>query len=327
MKRVALVSLGVLALLLGLWAFAAPPEAPTAPRVLVFSKTKGFRHDSIPNGIAAIRELGKDGTATLFEVDATEDASTFTDDNLKRYRAVVWLSTTGDVLDDKQQSAFERFIRAGNGFVGVHAASDTEFEWPWYAKLVGAYFKGHPDIQKATVQVEDRTHMSTSMLPARWERTDEWYVFHENPRANVKMLASLDESTYKPGPLAMGDHPIAWYHEYDGGRAWYTAMGHTKESYDEPLFREHLLGGIRWAGKLENAAASHAKPSPSAPTTAPANAPASAGLLLGRDDVDVQKPTTGRPSGDPSLAFPFRRKSPSDTCTRRSINGALAGEN
>jgi type 1 glutamine amidotransferase len=221
-----------------------------APRLLVFSKTAGFRHKSIPDGIAAIRELGKDGDRTLFEIDATEDSSAFNDDNLKRYVAVVWLSTTGDVLDASQQAAFERFIRSGRGYVGVHSASDTEYEWPWYAKLVGAYFKGHPDIQTATIKVEDRTHESTSMLPERWERTDEWYAFRENPRIAVKVLASLDESTYQAGPLAMGDHPIAWYHEYDGGRAWYTALGHTNESFSEPLFRQHLLGGIKWAAKL-----------------------------------------------------------------------------
>ncbi|MFO0827545.1 MAG: ThuA domain-containing protein [Phycisphaerales bacterium] len=244
---VAVMLLGALALS----ALALTPEPPAAtPRVLVFSKTAGFRHASIPDGIAAIRELGKDGGVTLFEVDATEDAASFTDDNLKKYAAVVWLSTTGDVLDAGQQAAFERYIKSGHGYVGVHAASDTEYDWPWYAKLVGAYFKGHPDIQKATIKVEDRNHPSTSMLPERWERTDEWYSFRENPRMQVHVLASLDETTYKPAALAMGDHPVAWYHEYDGGRAWYTALGHTVESYSEPLFRQHLLGGITWAAKL-----------------------------------------------------------------------------
>lgn len=247
---------------------AAPPAATTPstapPRVLVFSKTAGFRHDSIPDGIAAIRELGVvslAGATPAFEVDATEDAAAFTDANLAKYAAVVFLSTTGNVLDDTQQAAFERFIRSGRGYVGVHAASDTEYEWPWYAKLVGAYFKGHPDIQKATVIVEDRTHPSTSMLPERWERTDEWYFFRDNPRARVKVLARLDETTYNPGPGAMGDHPIAWYHEYDGGRAWYTAGGHTKESFKDELFRGHLRGGILWAmGVVPTASTTGAAP-------------------------------------------------------------------
>lgn len=286
MSRLVLASVGILLASLSLWlglsASGTATETPSAaapppPRVLVFSKTTGFRHESIPEGIAAIRELGKDsgkdGATVLFEVDATEDASTFTDENLKRYRAVVWLSTTGEVLDEKQQAAFERFIRAGNGYVGVHSASDTEYEWPWYAKLVGAYFKGHPDIQQAIVHVEDREHVSTSMLPERWERTDEWYAFRDNPRANVKVLAALDESSYKPGAFAMGDHPIAWYHEYDGGRAWYTALGHTKESYSEPLFRQHLLGGIMWAAKLQRSEAARAVPTPPVSASSPASPP------------------------------------------------------
>lgn len=225
----------------------APPATVETPRVLVFSKTAGFRHESIPDGIAALREIGKEGTEPAFEIDATEDAAAFTDDNLKRYRAVVFLSTTGDVLDDAQQAAFERFIRSGRGFVGIHAAADTEHTWPWYGKLVGAYFKTHPDPQKATVKLEDRTHLSTAMLPERWERFDEWYVYEDNPRQRVKVLASLDESSYKAGDSAMGDHPIAWCHEFDGGRAWYTGGGHTKEAFKEELFRAHLRGGILWA--------------------------------------------------------------------------------
>lgn len=228
----------------------APTPQPQLPRVLVFSKTAGFRHESIPDGIKALRELGsiESGPAgTRFEVDATEDGGLFTDANLSKYAAVVFLSTTGDVLDDAQQAAFARFIRGGKGYVGVHAASDTEYSWPWYGRLVGAYFKGHPDIQEATVVVEDRGHRSTAMLPERWKRTDEWYFFRENPRAAVRVLARLDESTYEPGPGAMGDHPIAWYHEFEGGRAWYTAGGHTSESFTEDLFRQHLRGGVLWA--------------------------------------------------------------------------------
>ncbi len=212
-------------------------------RVLVFSKTAGFRHDSIPEGIAAVRELG---AANGFAVDATEDARAFTSRNLARYDAVVFMSTTGDVLDRTQQRAFERYVERGGGYVGVHAAADTEYDWPFYGGLAGAYFHSHPAIQSATVDVEDHAHPATAHLGATWERTDEWYNYRSNPRAQARVLASLDESSYTGGTMN-GDHPIAWCQEYEGGRAFYTGGGHTKESYAEPAFREHLAGGIRWA--------------------------------------------------------------------------------
>ena len=214
----------------------------TQPRfaVLVFSKTTGFRHDSIPHGIAAIKTLGADHG---FSVDSTEDAARFTDAELARFKVVVFLSTTGDILDDGQKAAFERYIRSGGGFAGIHSASDTEYQWAWYGRLVGAYFASHPEIQHATVRIEDLGHASTEGLPQIWERTDEWYNFRNNPRGTVHVLATLDEATYSGGKMG-ADHPIAWCQVIDGGRSWYTAMGHTKESYAEPLYRLHLLGGI-----------------------------------------------------------------------------------
>ncbi len=253
---------------------SAPGSAAAPlPRVLVFSKTAAFRHASIPDGIRAIREIG----AGRFEVDATEDPGAFTPENLSRHRAVVWLSTTGDVLNDEQQRAFEAFIRGGGGYAGIHAASDTEYEWPWYGRLVGAYFDTHSTVQPASQRVELRDHPSTRMLPASWKRTDEWYSFKSNPRGTggIRVLMSLDESTYQPAAAAMGaDHPIAWYHEFDGGRAWYTAGGHTSESFSEPLFREHLLGGILWAAGLEASSTAPASPpAPGATAPAPASPP------------------------------------------------------
>ncbi|MFL5804374.1 MAG: ThuA domain-containing protein [Roseiflexaceae bacterium] len=225
---------------------AAPAPSAELPRVLLFSKTTGFRHESIPDAIAALEELG---ARHGFAVDTTEDAATFTDDRLGRYRAVVFLMTTGDVLDDAQQAAFERYIRAGNGYVGVHSASDTEYAWPWYGELVGAYFSNHPAIQQARIQIEDSAHPSTAGLPNPWTRTDEWYSFRTNPRARVHVLATLDESTYQGGTMGI-DHPFAWYHDYDGGRAWYTAGGHTSASYAEPEFLRHLLGGLLYAAQI-----------------------------------------------------------------------------
>ncbi|MFI7273272.1 ThuA domain-containing protein [Streptomyces sp. NPDC049879] len=223
---------------------APAPEAEAEPTdVLVFSRTTGFRHSSIEAGVAAIEQLGDENG---FAVTATEDPAAFTTANLARYQAVVWLSTTGDVLDSAQQAAFEAYIADGGGYVGVHAAADTEYDWPWYGGLVGAYFASHPATQEATVHVEDRANASTQHLPERWTRTDEWYDYRTNPRADVKVLASLDESTYDGG--AMGeDHPITWCHDYAGGRAWYTGLGHTEESYADPAFTAMLLGGIRIA--------------------------------------------------------------------------------
>ncbi|MEU6572504.1 ThuA domain-containing protein [Streptomyces sp. NPDC046805] len=221
----------------------AAPHPDHARQVLVFSKTAGFRHDSIPDGIAALRQLGETGG---FFVDATEDAGAFTPANLRRYDAVVFLSTTGDVLDDTQQRAFEGYIHQGGGYVGVHAAADTEYDWAFYGGLAGAYFQSHPAIQPATVNVEDRAHPATSDLARTWDRTDEWYNYRSNPRSRAHVLASLDESSYLGGTMN-GDHPIAWCQDYQGGRAFYTGGGHTKESYADPAFRRHLLGGIRWA--------------------------------------------------------------------------------
>jgi type 1 glutamine amidotransferase len=231
-----------LALVLGA---AAPAAGPW--KLLVFTKTAGFRHDSIPAAIQAVQQLGTDNG---FTVDQTEDAGVFTDANLAQYRAVLFLLTTGDVLDDEQQDALRRYVEHGGGFVGVHSASDTEHDWPWYGALVGTYFLSHPAIQQATVHVIDPTGPGMSGLPAEWTRVDEWYDFTADPRPSVHVLATVDESTYDPGPDAVGaDHPITWWHDFDGGRSWYTAMGHTTESYSDPLFLSQLLGGILYAAQ------------------------------------------------------------------------------
>lgn len=229
---------------------AAAPADPAARQdgregesVLVFSKTAGFRHDSIPDGIEALQQLGAEHG---FTVEATEDAGVFTPESLAAYDAVVFLSTTGDVLDEAQQEAFEGYIEDGGGYVGVHAAADTEYEWPWYGGLVGAWFDSHPLIQPAEIEVEDRAHPSTAHLGTSWERTDEWYNYSSNPREDTHVLAALDEGSYTGGNMGE-DHPIAWCHQYEGGRAFYTGGGHTEESYADEAFRAHLLGGVRWA--------------------------------------------------------------------------------
>ncbi|MFJ4965178.1 ThuA domain-containing protein [Streptomyces sp. NPDC088729] len=220
----------------------SPPDR-TAKRVLVFSRTAGFRHDSIPAGVAALKEIGKE---TGITVDSTESAAQFTTSNLARYDAVAFLSTTGDVLDADQQKAFENYVATGGGYVGIHAAADTEYDWEFYGGLVGAYFDSHPRIQPATVRVEDRDHPATAHLGEEWQRTDEWYNYRTNPRDKGKVLATLDETTYTGGNMK-GDHPISWCQTYQGGRSFYTGLGHTKESYAEPAFRQHVLGGLRYA--------------------------------------------------------------------------------
>ncbi|MEJ2504526.1 MAG: ThuA domain-containing protein [Gemmatimonadota bacterium] len=225
------------------------PEPESDPaRVLVFSRTAGYRHASIEPGIEAIRAIGQ---AEGFEVQATEDPSVFTSDGLDPFAAVVFLSTTQDVLDEPQQRAFAEYIRGGGAFVGVHAASATEYDWPWYGRLVGGYFAGHPNdpnVREGVVRVADAGHPSTETLPDPWVRQDEWYDFGElEPGLNV--LLEVDEGSYKrpeedPAP---SPRPIAWYHEFDGGRSWYTALGHTSESFSEPEFLDHLRGGLRYA--------------------------------------------------------------------------------
>jgi type 1 glutamine amidotransferase len=223
---------------------AAPASAADAPYdVLVFSRTAGFRHDAIPVGIQTIRDLG---AANNFTVTATEDPAAFTAGNLSQYETVVFLNTTGDVLNDTQQSAFEAYIRGGGGYAGVHAAADTEYSWPFYGQLVGAYFQSHPAIQQVTARVEDRGHPSSAHLPQSWTRTDELYNYQTNPRSSAHVLATLDESTYSGGSMG-ADHPISWCKTVEGGRSWYTGFGHTQESYADANFRTHLLGGIRYA--------------------------------------------------------------------------------
>ena len=238
--------IGVTAAAITVAALGSGPPAAAADvpyDVLVFSKTAGFRHDSIPAGTQSIRDLG---AANGFTVTATEDSAQFTTANLARYEAVVFLNTTGDVLDTTQQTAFESYIRGGGGYVGVHSASDTEYDWPFYGELVGTYFTSHPAIQQATIRVEDRAHAATAHLGPAWTRTDEWYDFRGGVRSTARVLATLDESTYTGGSMG-ADHPHTWCKTVGGGRSFYTGSGHTRASYAEAGFRAVVLGGIRYA--------------------------------------------------------------------------------
>ena len=210
--------------------------------ILVFSKTSGFRHGSIEAGISALQKIGVENG---LKVIATEDTRYFVEDSLKQYATVVFLNTTKDILNDVQQADFERYIQAGGGFVGIHAATDTEYDWPWYSKLVGAVFDGHPRIQEAELQITDTNHPASKHLDSVWIKSDEWYNFR-NINPDIKVLITIDETSYEGGTNE-NNHPISWYHEYDGGRAFYTEMGHTDETFKDPKFLAHLKGGIQYA--------------------------------------------------------------------------------
>ena len=227
--------------------FAQAADPPTSFSILVFSKTTGYRHASITNGIAAIRELG---SLHHFGVDATEDSSAFTKPNLARYQAVVFLSVTGEVLDPDQKVAFRDYLLGGGGLAAIHGAAfgplACEEKWAWYGEMFGCSFTNHSAVMPGIINVEDPTHPSMTGLPTRWQRTDEWYNFTGTPRGRARVLATMDESTYTGGKMG-DDHPIAWCRRVGLGRMWYTALGHADTAFSEPLFRQHLLGGIRVA--------------------------------------------------------------------------------
>lgn len=214
--------------------------------VLVFSKTAGFRHESIEPGQAALKKMAEEKG---FDVSFTEEAKEFNTANLKNYNAVVFLNTTGDVLNAEQQDAFERYIQAGGGYVGIHAATDTEYGWPWYGQLAGAYFLDHPmdpsNVQTGKMMVKEKDHWATRGMPDEFDKTDEFYNFR-NISPNIQVVLTIDESTYKGGKNGEG-HPMSWYQEFNGGRSFYTAMGHTNETFSEPLYLDHLWAGIHYA--------------------------------------------------------------------------------
>ena len=239
----------ILSFLLLLFIFSSCSRRSGKPKILVFSKTAGYHHESISDGMAALTKLGAENN---FDVDTTTNPSFFNQDSLEKYSAVVFLSTTGDVLNNYQEAEFERYIQAGGGYAGIHAAADTEYEWGWYGRLVGGYFFDHPgindtfpNVQPGILNVLDKGHISTSHLTDQWKKTDEFYSYKKLNK-DVKVLVTLDEKSYQGGHK-MGEHPMAWYHEFDGGRAFYTALGHTSESYAEEAFLKHVLGGIQYA--------------------------------------------------------------------------------
>ena len=185
-----------------------------------------------------------------FGIDFTEDSTMINEKVLSDFNVLVFLNTSGNILGTDEEKSVENFVKNGGGFVGIHAAVDTEYDWLWYGKMIGAYFSDHPKIQKAVIDVDDNTHVSTKHLPVRWERIDAWYNLKNELDENISVLAFIDESSYTGGKH--GDkHPFSWYHNYDGGKVWITLGGHTEENYSEINFLKHILGGIKYAADKE----------------------------------------------------------------------------
>lgn len=247
-KKTGVVSISLFA---ALFLFSAGAFAQQF-KVLLFTKTNGFHHESINEGVDAVKRLAQ---RHFFTVEWHEDPNVFNDNKLKDFSVIVFLNTTGDILNDAQQQAFTKFIQSGKGFVGIHSASDTEYEWEWYTKLVGRMFHIHPLIQTAVLNVKDSDFPGMERIPSSWYWTDEWYEFSGETVKGLNYLLAVDEKTYDPNVKwgekvgkGMGElHPISWYHEYDGGRSFYTALGHLPLTYSDPVFLEHLYGGIYWA--------------------------------------------------------------------------------
>ncbi|MDT0687691.1 ThuA domain-containing protein [Autumnicola psychrophila] len=232
--------------------FAMQTSAQNQFNVLLFTKTAGWHHKSINEGVTAMRTMAQRHS---FDMQWHEDATRFNDEFLEQFDVIVFLNTTGDILNDEQQDAFKRFIQSGKGFVGIHSASDTEYDWPWYNELVGKMFHIHPLEQSAMVDVVDTNFPGMEIFPKRFLWTDEWYEFlPEEYSENLNILLSVDEESYDPEVQwgekvgkGMGEHPIAWYQDFDNGRSFYTGLGHIAEIYKDPWFLHHLYGGIYWA--------------------------------------------------------------------------------
>lgn len=221
-------------------------------KALLITATQGWHHESLHYGVVALKDLAQKQEFTL---DVFQNPKSFTDENLKQYNVVIFLNTTGNVFDSAQQRVMERFVQSGKGFVGIHSASDTEYDWPWYTRLVGRMFRIHPPVQTARLQVKDESFPGLQAFAngALW--TDEWYDFGPEQSKGLQYILAVDESSYNPKAktpsvetTGMGAfHPVAWYQLFDGGRSFYTALGHLPANYSDAGFLQHLYAGIRWA--------------------------------------------------------------------------------
>lgn len=219
---------------------------------LLITETSGWHHGSIVAAVPAMEGLAKRHD---FNLDIQQEGEALTTESLQPYDVIVMVNTTGDIFNEEEQAAFEQFIQSGKGFVGVHATADTEYDWPWFTQLVGRMFVIHPAVQTAMLDVVQPGFLGLERWPARLMWTDEWYQYTEEKVDGLQYLITVDEETFKPeadwGRVSgegMGDfHPISWYHEFDGGRSFYTGLGHLPGVFSEKLFLEHVYGGIYWA--------------------------------------------------------------------------------
>jgi type 1 glutamine amidotransferase len=227
-------------------------EAQKQFKALLVTTTNGWHHESLHYGVVALKEMA---TRNFFDIDVFQDPNSFTDDKLKQYQVIIFLNTTGNILTDEQKKVMQRFIQSGKGFVGIHSASDTEYEWDWYTKLVGRMFHIHPAVQTAKLQIVDASFPGLQAFTQGNLWTDEWYEFSEEKVKDLHYVLAVDETTYDPKANwgakkgeGMGKfHPIAWYHNYDGGRSFYTALGHLPTNFNNEAFLNHLYAGILWA--------------------------------------------------------------------------------
>ena len=221
-------------------------------KALLVTTTRGWHHESLHYGVLAIKDLA---VRNFFDVVLWEDPKGFTDKFLEQFQVVIFLNTTGDIFDSAQQKVMERFIQSGKGFVGIHSASDTEYDWEWYTKLVGRMFYIHPAVQTAKLKIIDTSFPGLQGFANDKLWTEEWYQFGPEKISGLNYILSVDESSYNP-KVQWGDkkgegmgqlHPVSWYHNFDGGRAFYTALGHLPTNFSDPAFLNHLYAGIFWA--------------------------------------------------------------------------------
>lgn len=221
-------------------------------KALLVTNTNGWHHESLHYGVVALKELA---TKNFFDIEVFQDPKSFNDNFLKQFQVVIFLNTTGDIFNGEQQKVMERFIQAGKGYVGIHSASDTEYDWEWYTKLVGRMFYIHPAVQTAKLQVLDASFPGLQDFADGKQWTDEWYEFGEEKVKDLHYVLGVDETTYnarvgwgeKKGEGMGKLHPIAWYHNFDGGRSFYTALGHLPTNFSSESFLNHLYAGILWA--------------------------------------------------------------------------------
>lgn len=240
---------------IGLFASSIAPALAEQPRVLVYTRNhvnngKGYVHDNIAASVTMLQQLA---ATNGFAVEASDDPKVFTPEHLKKYRALIFSNSNNEAFEnDAQRDAFKQFIQGGGGFVGIHSASGSERDWPYFWAVLGGKFKRHPPLQKFTLHVLDARHSATAHLGATWQWEDEFYYLDNlNPRMHVLLAGDVaglndkDKATY-PGKVFGDVFPLAWCQEFDGGRQFYTALGHKIEYYSDPKFRQHVLGGILW---------------------------------------------------------------------------------